>query len=1088
MFRLIRPLFTLVAVSFAITTAAHAQVQATLATEPTQTPLSAGAKFAAQLTVAIDPGWHIASLTQPDGGPMRSEISLAPKQFFKLAGPITGPKPRFEHSDAFGINVETHEGTVVFTLPLEATNDVPPGTILAVDFTYQACSDENCALPATDRLTAVIGSPTKPRSRASERETNTASEASELKVDPAVHWGRLDNGIRYAVLPNPEPKGRASLRFTIMAGSLHESEDQRGLAHFLEHLAFNGSAHFPPGTLVEYFQRLGMSFGGDTNAHTGFDETVYDLELPDTKPKTVEQALTLFADYGGGLLLQPESIEKERGIILSEKRARDSVAFRQYLAEFAFMLPEARFTQRIPIGLPAVIESAPRERFMDYYDTWYRPENMIVVAVGDFDPTAVATAIKAAMSPLKARAPARPAPDLGRVIPVDGNAAKLHPEPEAPAVHIAIKTITPHTPEPDTAERRLKYLPRSIALAMLNRRLSILAKKEGAPFLSASASVSENYDFFRQASISLTCQPEQWNAALAVGDQELRRALQHGFQPAELSEVVSNFRNGLEQAVNTTAARRSGSLANALLESIKENRVFMHPKDVQALYAPALETITVADCLVALRDAFDEKTGRKIFMTGNLTLGDAEKQIVAAYGDSKAVAVTAPEKIEEIAFAYTDFGPAGEVAVRQEVRDLGVTLLEFKNGVRLNLKPTDFEPGRVGVSIRVGGGKLTEPTDKPGLGMFTSSIFLAGGLGRHSADDLRRVLAGRTVGRAFGIDGDAFVFGGGTNRADLGLELQLLFASFVDPGYRPDALRQFEKGIGPFYTKLAHDVGGPLQTEVPRLLANGDVRFGTPAEADVRARSLAEAKAWLAREFANGAVEIAIVGNFEIEAAISAVSKTFGTLPGRTPKPDYDAARKVGFPLVPIEKQFSVSTEIPKGLVAVYWPATDGLNARVSRRLNLLAAVFKDRLRIKLREQMGGTYSPSTGAGLSDTYPGYGFLSASATVEPEKATVVANAIKAVASDLAANGVTEDELQRAKQPLLTVLRQSQRTNSYWLGTVLAAAQEFPQKLEWSRTRLSDNEAITAAELSALAAQYLPPTRASQFISLPETKAK
>lgn len=917
---------------------------------------------------------------------------------------------------------------------------------------------------------------------------NFARESIDLKSNSAVRWGQLDNGLRYAVLANPEPKGRASLRFTVMAGSLHEAEDQRGLAHFLEHMAFNGSQNFPAGTLVEYFQRLGMSFGGDTNAHTGFDETVYQLELPDAKPETVARAFTLFADYGGGLLLQPESIEKERGIILSEKRARDSIAFRQYLAEFAFTLPEARFSQRIPIGLPEVIESAPREQFIDYYDAWYRPENMIVVAVGDFNAAAVEAQIKAALTTLKVRAPARPGPDLGRVTPVDGIAARLHVEPEAPAVHIATKTITPYTPEPDTAERRLKRLPRSLALAMLNRRLSILAKKEGAPFLSASASVSENYDFFRQASVSLTCQPAQWQAALAVGEQALRRALLHGFQPAELNEAVANFRNGLQQAVNTAAARRSGSMANALRESIKENRVFMHPKDVQALYSPALEKITVEDCLAALRTAFDDKPGRRIFVTGNLTLDAAEKQIVAAYSASQAVAVAAPEKLEDMAFAYSDFGPAGEVKMRQDVRDLGVTLLEFKNGVRLNLKPTDFEPGRIGVSIRAGGGKHTEPNDKPGLGMFTSSTFLAGGLGRHSADDLRRVLAGRTVGRAFGIDGDAFVLGGGTNRADLELQLQLLFASFTDPGYRPEALRQFAKGIGPFYTKLAHDVGGPLQTEAARLLANGDARFGTPAQSDVTERTLAEAREWLAAEFARGAVEVAIVGDIEVEAAITAVAKTFGTLPVRAPKPGYETARKVSFPSSPIEKQFAVPTEIPKGLVAVYWPATDALDARVSRRLHLLASVFKDRLRIKLREQMGGTYSPNTGAGLSDTYPGYGFISASATVEPDKAAAVVDAIKTVASDLAANGVTEDELQRAKQPLLTALRQSQRTNSYWLGTVLAAAQEFPKKLEWSRTRLSDNEAITAAELSALAAQYLRPERASQFISLPEAQAK
>ena len=237
-------------------------------------------------------------------------------------------------------------------------------------------------------------------------------DTSDLPVDPAVRWGRLDNGLRYALLPNKEPKGRASLRLAVAAGALQETESQRGLAHFLEHMAFNGSTNFPPGTLIEYFQRLGMGFGADTDAYTSFDRTVYLLELPDTADATLERAFTLFADYAGGLLLEPAEIDKERGIILNEKRARDSVEFRQFVGEFEFMLPESRFIHRLPIGLESVISTAPRAEFLDFYNTWYRPELMTVVAVGDFDPAAVETHLRRALAPLAARAPARPAPSL----------------------------------------------------------------------------------------------------------------------------------------------------------------------------------------------------------------------------------------------------------------------------------------------------------------------------------------------------------------------------------------------------------------------------------------------------------------------------------------------------------------------------------------------------------------------------------------------------------------------------------------------------------------------------------------------------
>lgn len=910
--------------------------------------------------------------------------------------------------------------------------------------------------------------------------------ASDLPVDPAVRWGQLDNGLRYALLPNREPRSRASLRLAVAAGALHETEAQRGLAHFLEHMAFNGSTNFPPGTLIEYFQRLGMGFGPDTNAYTGFDRTVYILELPDTAEATLARAFTLFADYAGGLLLEPAEIEKERGIILSEKRARDSIQFRQFVGEFEFMLPESRFIHRLPIGLESVISSAPRSEFLDFYDTWYRPELITVVAVGDFDPAAVETHLRRALAPLRARAPARAVPSLGRVTPTPGVVARLHPEPEAAAVQVSIQTISPYAWEPDTAANRLKVLPRTLALRMLNRRLAILAKEEGAPFLSGSVGATEQFNFFRNASIELTCRPDQWSAALAVGEQELRRALTHGFQPAELAEAVASIRNSLEQAVQTAPTRRSNALANGLVSTFFERAAFTHPETDLALLGPALDRVTPEACLAALRALWTEDLGRRIFVTGNLVLPEAETAIVTAFNQSRAVAVAAPARIEEATFAYTDFGPAGAVKATRTVEDLGITLLEFANGVRLNLKPTDFEAGRIRVNIRAGGGQLAQPADRVGLGFYTQNTFGLGGLGRHGVDELARLLAGRTVGNSFGVANDAFVFSGTTNRADLLLQFQLLCAAFTDPGFRPEAQRQLEKGLEVFYTRLGNTIDGPLRSDVPRQLAAGDPRFGLPPREQVERFSLADAKSWLATELARAPVEIAVVGDFEPAEVIAAAARTFGTLPPRRPKPDYAAERRVSFPAQPLARSYVVPTEIPKGIVQVYWPATDGRDVNLARRLNLLGSVLEDRLRKRIREEMGDTYSPGAGTSLSDTFPGYGFISASATVDPAQARRVTDAIREVAAELHAQGVTAEELERAKQPALTSLRQSQRTNPYWLNSVLSAAQEQPERLDWARTRISDTESITASELTALARQYLDPARAHEFISLPAPK--
>lgn len=912
-----------------------------------------------------------------------------------------------------------------------------------------------------------------------------AHETSDLPPDPDIKWGRLDNGLRYALLHHQEPKGRVSARLAIKAGSLFENENQRGLAHFLEHMAFKGSRHFPAASVVEFFQRLGMDFGGDTNASTNFDRTLYQLELPDTQPETLRESLTFFADVAGGLLLEPKEIEKERGIILSEKRARDSVGLRTFVAELEFLVPDTRFPQRVPIGLESVIKTAGRERFAEFYDAWYRPERMFVVIAGDIDPALVEPLVKEIFSPLAARGPAQPEPRPGTVAAAETVVAGLHAEPEAGQANVSLETVAPYTFEPDTAALRLHYLPRTLALRMLNRRLETLAKQEGAPFLSGLVGVTEQYDLFRNASVELNCRPDQWPAALAVAEQELRRVLEHGFQREELTEAVAEMRNNLEQAVHTAATRHSGELADALIDDLLDRSVPTHPSSDLALYQPALATLTPADCAAALRATWPDANSRKIFLTGNVILAHPAANIAAAYAASRQVPVAPQARTTQGVFAYTNFGPPGTVAQRDTVKDLGATLIKFKNGVALNLKQTDFEAGRIRISVRVGGGQLSMPREQPGLALLANAAFTPGGLGQHSVDDLQRILAGRTVGLAFGAAADAFLFNGTTNRDDLLLQLQLLCAYLTDPGYRPESLRQVMKGAEQLYARLEHTAEGPLELEVAHLLASGDPRFGLPAKTVMLARTLAELKAWLTPEFSQGPIEIAIVGDFALDATLSAVGQTFGTLPNRSAKPAYAGSRQVAAPPAPLAAQYTVQTEIPKAVVRLYWPATDGRDVRIARRLRLLTDIFSDRLRVKIREELGGTYSPAAAADLSDTYPGYGWLIADATVAPAETRVIADAIKAVAASLQANGITADELVRAKQPVLTALRESSRTNPYWLDSVLAAAQEFPQRLDWSRTRYSDNESVTAAELSILAKQYFDPAKASEFIIVPAT---
>ena len=900
-------------------------------------------------------------------------------------------------------------------------------------------------------------------------------ELSNLEPDPAVTWGQFENGVRYAIMPNQEPRERVSLRLLVRAGSLHEEETERGLAHFLEHMAFNGTENFGPGTLVQYFQRLGMAFGADTNAYTGFDRTVYMIELPDTEAGSIDEGLLVLRDYAGRMLLETQEIDSERGVVLSEMRSRDSVGYRTALAEYKFLLPEARLPERFPIGTAEVLRGATREDFVDFFDAWYRPERTVIVIVGDVDPGATVELIEKNFSDFEARAPARDEPAMGQVVS-DGIQAMLHAEGEASSTRVAIQTVMPYEAQPDTLELRTARLHRTAATQMLSRRLESLARQEDAPFSQGTVSASEVFDFATNASIDLTCEPDEWEKALAMGEQELRRALQHGFQDVELREVKAELLNRLEESARRAPTRQSPGLAEGIIRSLSAGTVFTSPEAELELMEPILATMTVEQAHAALLETWSSDD-RFLFVTGNLVVPNAERRILEVFEASQTQEVEPLPEMADLDFAYTDFGLAGETVEMVHVEDLDLHQVTFANGVRLNVKRTDFQANTIQMLVRFGGGLLTEPVEADGVGLLASTVFTAGGLGEHSADELRRILAGRNVGTQFSIGNDAFQFSGSTTPGDLLLQLQLTTAYLADLGYRPESLRRAQTQLREMYRTNRHTARGVLQAEVARFLAGGDHRFGLGEEQALLALGLNDVRAWLSEPLANGYLEVSLVGDLSVDEAVAAVAETLGALPDRErQKPDMRDLRQVSFPSGVAEKSYTFTSEIPSGYAAVYWPTTDIWDIGETRRLQVLAQVFSDRMRIRIREEMGEAYSPNAASQASDTYEGYGLFFGLVGVEPGRAEAVTDVMMEIAADLVENGINEDEMERVLRPLMNSLRTTVRNNSYWLNSVLGSSQEYPQRLDWAREMVADIQSIEPAELSELAVRYLGPDRA------------
>src|SRR5437867_3315141 len=347
-----------------------------------------------------------------------------------------------------------------------------------------------------------------------------------IPFDKVVHTATLPNGLKYYVRQNGRPAKRLSLRLAVKAGSLNEADDQQGLAHLIEHMAFNGSTHFKPGELVSYFESIGARLGPHLNAYTSFDETVYMFDVPTDKPDVVDKALTAFADYAGGLTLSKEEIDKERGVVIEEWRGGLGASSRIRDKQFPILFYKSRYAERLPIGKPDIIRNAPVERLRSFYDTWYRPDRMAVVAVGDMDPQVLERSITTTFSGLKARAAEAPQPD--RTVPLHQETlVSVVSDPEVTRSNVEIMRKRPREGESHVGDYRRQLMERFVD-HMIDDRFEELARKPDATFLGAGASNGDLTRTVATYSMGASVEDGKLEAGVAVLTTEWQRLREYG--------------------------------------------------------------------------------------------------------------------------------------------------------------------------------------------------------------------------------------------------------------------------------------------------------------------------------------------------------------------------------------------------------------------------------------------------------------------------------------------------------------------------------------------------------------------------------
>jgi zinc protease len=895
-----------------------------------------------------------------------------------------------------------------------------------------------------------------------------AQAHSDVAPDPSIRFGALPNGMRYAIRKQSIPPGQAAVRMRIGAGSLMETDAQQGLAHFLEHMAFNGSKAVPEGEMVKILERLGLAFGADTNASTNFNETIYKLDLPRTDDETVDTALMLMREAAGNLTLDQGAIDRERGVVLSEERARDTPPYRVYKERLDFFLKGQRPPTRYPIGKVEVLQTAQAGEFTDFYNRYYRPEQAAVVVVGDFDLDAMEAKIKARFGDWTPVGPAGPPPALGTVEQRKPE-ARLVVEPGAP-LSMQLAWVRAPDLRPDTVAKRKQDLIEQLGFSVVNRRMQRLARGAEPPFLGAGVFKTNEYDAAETMLAVVNAEPGRWRQAIEAVEQEQRRAVQYGVRQDELDREIIEYRASLKADAAGAATRTPARLAGEIVASLGEREVVTDPAQDLALFEETVKELKPEQVSAALRAAFKGE-GPLLFVASPKPIEGGEAALLSALEASRKIAVSEPSAAAEATWPYTSFGGAGKVVETKDAPDFDTTFVRFDNGVRLTVKPTRFKDDEILVRVNVGDGRLDLAKSGQNVN-WQSAAYVEGGLKQISAEDMERVLASRVYGAQFGIADDAFVFTGSTRPEDLDTQLQVLTAYVAEPGWRPEAFKRLQGARRTAHDQYEATDSGVLSRDLASLMHPGDQRWVFPSREQIASAKLEDFRTAIEPALSKGPIEVVIVGDITVEKAIDAVARTFGALPVRAETEIPAAQREVGFPAAnatPLVLTHKGRADQSIGYIA--WRTNDFFaNPQRARDTAVMGEVLELRLIEELREGQGATYSPSVVYNHSLVWPAWGYVSASVEIPPAGLPAFFTDVKKIAADLRDKEISADELARAKKPRLEQIAKARETNGYWLNE-LSGAQSDPRRLDATRALISGTERVTAQDVRRAAQAVL-----------------
>lgn len=884
---------------------------------------------------------------------------------------------------------------------------------------------------------------------------------AELRADPSETAGTLPNGLRFILREDALNPGEVSLRLLVLAGSMHEEEAEAGFAHFIEHLAFQ----LPDGDdAIRAFERLGLTAGADTNAHTAADHTLYRLDLPVADDESLEAALAFLRRVAGDLDFDDAAVDAERRVILREmdEMPASSDAFRR----FAALLPGVRATRHPPIGHAATVEAATAAALHRFRERHYVPSRMVLVVAGDLKAEPMTVRIWRHFDSLP------PKPDPAQPDPGDPLAAPaLNPQCLAESGKDKI-TVTLAVPQefgvrPDDLEAKRRFLVRHVGSQMLDTRLARIFEDREVPGTPPDTAQAELIPGIRWLELSTTAAPDEAPRVLESLLEGWRQALAHEFHPQEFAEARGKTRLSVRQYFASRLARPTAELATRAAEVARTGGFTEAPEDELNRWLNQLATMTRAECEAMLRAEWG-RTPPRILLRGAIQESTAARAREAM--DRAMAAPLVPPGISEESASWVPdpIGPPGRVIRRELDAGRGYFEAEFANRVLVRLAPMPSLGGSVEVRVHIGHGRLSAPMERPGMMTAARMLLRWYPLEHWSHLKLDAALADEDVNRSFGVDEESFGWSASTDRAQLRRQLDLLAALLNKPGlatiplWRPGAhvaaweaenRRQFQSSHG----------------EMRRLHFGRDPRFD-PLPAGLMECDSSQAADWLLPMLATERLAVFIAGDFEPQAALDAIAATFGALPERAgwDEPAPFPAPSAAEPGLHLREDASSDATAS---VILSFPLGGGSDATEEVRRHLLRQLLQIRLRTVMRDHRGDSYAPWA---TLDSRCGSAWLTLRVPCTDERLEETAEALHVLVQDFRERGWSRDEFHRAAGPFPHQLRRQARDPGRRL-----VALELPARM--TTADMLDAAAIRGLEasVSRLAKDMLEPAAALEL---------